>query len=253
MKLSEAYWPTPEKHEIESGGGGMFTTASDYARFLRAFLKGQLVKEETMKQMQTPQLNETQVKLFQAIAFHPLVHNTFAPEFRPGTKITHGLGGMLNTEDVPGKRKAGSIAWSGILNSRWVSSCCQFINESFSKSALTFSSSCHCSGPIQRLALQAFLSSMFGQMAIPLQPSCMTSWSLQYTGTCWGRRQPGVAFNASENRLGLEEPVQGPSICSEHICSRLGIHLFSQLTKYPPLLSNFFDKQNLDVDLGPLL
>lgn len=121
MGLKEAYWPTPEKHEIESGGGGLFTTASDYARFLRAFLTGRFLKEETMKQMLTPQLNEAQKEFFNMIAFHPMVHNTFAPEFRPGTNIDHGLGGMLNMEDVPGKRKAGSIAWSGILNSRWVS------------------------------------------------------------------------------------------------------------------------------------
>ncbi|QLI63989.1 ML-236A carboxylate methylbutanoyltransferase mlcH [Metarhizium brunneum] len=118
-KLAAALWPTPEKHEIESGGGGWFTTASDYALFLRAFLAGRLVSEETMREMVKPQLNEAQAEFLRTIAFHPMVHNTFAPEFKPGTNIDHGLGGMLNVEDVPGKRKAGSIAWSGILNSRW--------------------------------------------------------------------------------------------------------------------------------------
>ncbi|OAA44245.1 Beta-lactamase/transpeptidase-like protein [Metarhizium rileyi] len=119
MSLAAAYWPTPEKHEIEPGGSGLFTTASDYALFLRAFLAGALVTEETMREMVRPQLDEAQAEYFRNVAFHPAVHNTFAPEFTPGTDISHGLGGMVNVEDVPGKRKAGSIAWSGILNSRW--------------------------------------------------------------------------------------------------------------------------------------
>ncbi|KHN97730.1 Beta-lactamase/transpeptidase-like protein [Metarhizium album ARSEF 1941] len=118
-RLAAAQPPTPEKHEIESGGGGWFTTASDYALFLRAFLAGRLLSRRSMADVMTPQLNEAQAEHLSAIAFHPMVHNTFAPEFAPGTVINYGLGAMLNVDHVPGKRRAGSIAWSGILNSRW--------------------------------------------------------------------------------------------------------------------------------------
>lgn len=192
MGLSEAYWPTPEKHEIESGGGGLFTTASDYAVFLRAFLTGKLVGEETMKEMRTSQLNEAQSQFFNMIAFHPLVHNTFAPEFQKGTKITHGLGGMVNVEDVPGKRKAGSIAWSGILNSRWVSFSFSkwFQLVSFFQCELT-----SCSGRTRKPALQAFLLLMFVRMVILWWLNCTMSWNMRSMGNCWAKRLFKVAFS----------------------------------------------------------
>lgn len=119
--LEPTSWDLPEKHETESGGGGLFSTAADYARVLQAHLQGRLLKPETMKEMLTPQLNEQQKSLFETIAFAPSVHNTFAPEFTEGTEISHGLAGMLNLHDVPGKRRALSVAWSGMHNSRWVS------------------------------------------------------------------------------------------------------------------------------------
>lgn len=197
-KLAAAHWPTPEKHEIESGGGGWFTTASDYGLFLRAFLTGRLVSEETMREMVKPQLNEAQAEFLRTIAFHPMVHNTFAPEFKPGTNIDHGLGGMLNVEDVPGKRKAGSIAWSGILNSRWVSyppPCFPFsrpvcqnhsvygcISRKANRSFFVL-----CSGLTRRRALQVFLLSMFGPTATLSWPSYMMSWSLLYMASFWDR------------------------------------------------------------------
>lgn len=119
-RLEPTDWSLPEKHEMESGGGGLYTTAADYAAVLRGLLQGRLLKTSTMDEMVTPQLTATQREKFEMIAFHPMVHNTFAPEFKEGTKIDHGLAGMLNTQDVPGKRRANSIAWSGIHNSRWV-------------------------------------------------------------------------------------------------------------------------------------
>lgn len=128
--LRTAYWPTPEKHEMESGGAGLFTTASDYACLLRALLQdntdtdennnGGLVSASTRRDMLTPQLGEAQAQSLRKLAFHPLAHSTIAPEFTKDQELNHGLGGMINVEDAPGKRKAGSMAWSGILNSRWV-------------------------------------------------------------------------------------------------------------------------------------
>lgn len=121
-ELLKSAWEFPQEreHEVESGGGGMFTTGVDYAKFLRAYLTGQLLKRETAAEMLKPQLNEAQRTWLQAVAFHPTVKNTFAPEFDEGMKLDHGLGGLLNTEDVPGKRRAFSMAWSGMHNARWV-------------------------------------------------------------------------------------------------------------------------------------
>lgn len=120
LKKSTWAFPKEREHEVESGGGGLFMTGVDYAKFLRAFLTGQLLKRETSAEMLKPQLTDAQRDWLQAIAFHPDIKNTFAPEFDEGTKLDHGLGGLLNVEDVPGKRRAFSMAWSGMHNARWV-------------------------------------------------------------------------------------------------------------------------------------
>lgn len=39
-----------------------------------------------------------------------------------GMPSNFAFGGMLNLEDIPGKRKAGSMMWSGVANSHWVRS-----------------------------------------------------------------------------------------------------------------------------------
>lgn len=113
--------PVPEKHEVESGGAGLFTTAKDYALFLRGLLQGKLVREETLKQMFTPQLSEPQIAMLENICYNMGGQDGFAPEFPKGLKLSFGLGGVINTEDSPNKRRKGSMMWSGLCNSRWVS------------------------------------------------------------------------------------------------------------------------------------
>ncbi|KJZ77279.1 hypothetical protein HIM_03600 [Hirsutella minnesotensis 3608] len=111
--------PIPVEHEVESGGAGLFTTADDYARFLCGFLQGKLVSEETARLIFTPQLNETQARMLEAICYDHGVQDAFAPEFPKGLKLNHGIGAVMNLQDVPGKRRKGSLMWSGMCNSRW--------------------------------------------------------------------------------------------------------------------------------------
>ncbi|ATY64310.1 Beta-lactamase transpeptidase [Cordyceps militaris] len=115
-----ASWVMPTDHEVDSGGGGLFTTASDYASFLRGLLAGTALRSDTFREMLTPQLDDATAAYLQVLAFHPSVHDTFAPEFTGDPiPLNHGLGGLLNLVDVPGKRRAGSMAWSGMHNCRW--------------------------------------------------------------------------------------------------------------------------------------
>ncbi|KAI9155418.1 Beta-lactamase [Paramyrothecium foliicola] len=111
--------PTPEQHEVECGGAGLYSTAADYALFLSAFLQGKLLREETVKQMFTPQLNEAQGGILEMLAYNVGIQDALAPEFPKGLKLNHGIGGVMNMEDVPGKRRKGSLMWSGACNSRW--------------------------------------------------------------------------------------------------------------------------------------
>ena len=107
----------PEEYEFESGGSGLHTTASDYIRFLQGLIRGQLLTVESLDQLLAPQLNETQSQMMVLSA----EKHAMAPEFPQGIEMNHGLGGIMNLVDLPGKRRNGSMAWSGILNSRWVS------------------------------------------------------------------------------------------------------------------------------------
>ncbi|KAG5946206.1 hypothetical protein E4U59_004261 [Claviceps monticola] len=128
LTLGPASSPTPEKHDLESGGAGLFTTAADFACLLRELLRvtqhgtqndSSVISAQTAREMLTPQLDEAQARSLHRKIYNPSAHSTFAPEFEVGQPLNYGLGGMLNMQNVPGKRRAGSIAWSGILNSRW--------------------------------------------------------------------------------------------------------------------------------------
>ncbi|KAK3305886.1 beta-lactamase/transpeptidase-like protein [Chaetomium strumarium] len=116
----------PAEPVCESGGAGLYTSAADYAKVMQALLKalageeeeeekGGVVRGETVRQMLTPQLNEAQREWAKGIVF------TFgsAAELPAGTPVDHGIGGLLAMGDVQGKRRKGSLMWSGMCNSRW--------------------------------------------------------------------------------------------------------------------------------------
>ncbi|KAL2680556.1 hypothetical protein Neosp_008158 [[Neocosmospora] mangrovei] len=111
--------PPPKEHILESAGAGLYSTAKDYATFFQGLLQGKLVKEETLQEMFSPQLNEMQAGILEMIAYNIGGQDAFAPEYPKGAKLNHGIGGVINMEDVPGKRRKGSLMWSGMCNSRW--------------------------------------------------------------------------------------------------------------------------------------
>ena len=107
--------PVPLDPPVESGGGGLWTTAEDYATILQSLLKSRLgdgqglLSKESIDEMFRPQLNEVQHSMFKSVT--DKFHDGMLPEFPPGTAINHGLGGVVNMEDVPGKRRKGSTHW----------------------------------------------------------------------------------------------------------------------------------------------
>ena len=105
--------------EFHSGGGGLTSTAEDYARFLQMMLRGgeldgnRLLKAEAIAEMSRNQVGEIRAG-----------HMTTAmPEFAapfdtfPDQHTGWGLGFLINPEPVPGGRSAGSLCWAGIFNS----------------------------------------------------------------------------------------------------------------------------------------
>lgn len=112
---------TPEYHEVEAGGTGIYSTAADFATFLLGLTACRLISRTIVDAMFTPQLLPKQKAMMNKHVYHPVVRNTFTPEFPNQIELDFGLGGLINMVDVPGKRRAGSMAWNGLINSRWVS------------------------------------------------------------------------------------------------------------------------------------
>lgn len=109
----------PQDPEFEMGGGGLYGTVEDYAKFVRMILnKGQaggnqVLKPETVAMMSVNQMGANRVqKLVSASAGF-----TNDAEFFPGIEKTWGLSFMINEQKAPTGRSAGSLSWAGLANS----------------------------------------------------------------------------------------------------------------------------------------
>lgn len=110
--------PEPTKMTEFFGDRGLSSTASDYLRFVRAFLNGgeldgkRILKPETVALMSQNQIGELEVAKMSSV-----VANIFKDvHFYPEAANKFGLGFFLNGEAVPGGRAAGSLMWGGALN-----------------------------------------------------------------------------------------------------------------------------------------
>jgi CubicO group peptidase (beta-lactamase class C family) len=115
----------PQEPEFHMGGGGLYSTAHDYARFIRMFLnKGELdgnrvLKRETVALMGQNHIGDLNVRrLATAI---PQVTNDI--DLYPDQDKKWGLGFMINTQRTAEGRSAGSLAWAGLANTYyWIDS-----------------------------------------------------------------------------------------------------------------------------------
>jgi methyl acetate hydrolase len=108
----------PQEPEFHMGGGGLYGTAGDYLKFQQIFLHegrlngAQVLKPETVRSMAENHIGELDVRLLET-AMPPYSNDA---EFFPGMTKKWGLGFMINTAAVPGRRNAGSLAWAGLGN-----------------------------------------------------------------------------------------------------------------------------------------
>lgn len=105
--------------EIHSGGGGLTSTAEDYARFLQMMLRdgeldgSRLLKAETIAEMSRNQVGDIRAgHMTSAMPEFAAPFDTF-----PDQHTGWGLGFLINPEPVRGGRSAGSLCWAGIFNS----------------------------------------------------------------------------------------------------------------------------------------
>ncbi len=110
----------PEEQEIWSGGGGLYSTAGDYLRFMRALLRGgeldgeRILRPETVELAFTDHLQGAPLPADGTHSAVPELSNDVpALPFKQG----FGLGFNLMLEDIPGMRRAGTGNWAGLCNS----------------------------------------------------------------------------------------------------------------------------------------
>ncbi len=102
-----------------SGGGGLYSTAADYIRFMQMILNrgagpgGQrILKAATVRSMGTNQIGSLTAGKMRSFA--PL--SSLDVDIQPGHTEKWGLGFLINTTGYPGGRAAGSLAWAGFYN-----------------------------------------------------------------------------------------------------------------------------------------
>lgn len=100
------------------GGGGLYSTAPDYLRFLRALMNGgelegtRILKPETVALMGENHMGALNVQPL------PTQNPQLSADvdLMPGITKKWGLSFLINSEAVPGGRSAGSLAWAGLNN-----------------------------------------------------------------------------------------------------------------------------------------
>ena len=109
----------PEPPVAFNGGGGLFSTAGDYVRFMQMILRRglgdknqQILRPDTVEEMSSNQIGKLTAGRLKS--FQPARSSDV--DLHPGAADKWGLGFLINTAPYPGGRSAGSLAWAGINN-----------------------------------------------------------------------------------------------------------------------------------------
>ncbi|MGH3167922.1 MAG: serine hydrolase domain-containing protein [Trebonia sp.] len=108
--------------ECRGGGYGLYSTPRDYIRFERALLRGgeldgaRILTGKTVDEAFRNQIGELDFP-----AEIPAVAPATAQALNLGPGYKWGYGLLLNTADLPGRRRAGTGAWAGLFNTHfWI-------------------------------------------------------------------------------------------------------------------------------------
>jgi methyl acetate hydrolase len=101
-----------------NGGNGLYSTARDYLRFLQMLLNGgelggaRILARDTVALLGRNQIGGVRARALASAVPERSCDLTFIDDGRD----QWGLGGLITTAHVPGKRSAGSLSWGGIAN-----------------------------------------------------------------------------------------------------------------------------------------
>jgi methyl acetate hydrolase len=110
--------PPPVPKEF-SGGGGLYSTAADYVRFMQMILRqgrgrnnDRILQMKTVESMEINQIGAATAGKMKS--YRP--NSSSDVDIQPGASEKWGLGFLINTTPYDGGRSAGSLAWAGIFN-----------------------------------------------------------------------------------------------------------------------------------------
>jgi len=117
LQQEERKLPDPPKSF--NGGGGLYSTATDYVRFMQMILKRgmgpnstRILQAETVDSMKVNQIGPLTAGKMKT--FRPNLSSDV--DVQPGRTEKWGLGFLINTTPYAGGRSAGSLAWAGLYN-----------------------------------------------------------------------------------------------------------------------------------------
>ncbi|MGH7302791.1 MAG: serine hydrolase domain-containing protein [Candidatus Rokuibacteriota bacterium] len=116
--LAPIEFALPEEPEFLMGGGGLYGTARDYLAFTQMIVQGgslggaQLLRRDTIDLMAQNHIAPLDIAAIKTAA--PGLSNDV--DLFPGMRKGWGLSFLINTEDAPTGRTAGSLAWAGLAN-----------------------------------------------------------------------------------------------------------------------------------------
>ena len=112
---------TPFTPEFWPGGGGLYSTASDYMTFLQALLHegshngARILRPETVALMNRNHIGAIEAGILKTT--NPA--RSTDVDFFPRQSLKWGLAYMLNAEQGPNGRSAGSLTWAGLYNTHY--------------------------------------------------------------------------------------------------------------------------------------
>jgi methyl acetate hydrolase len=108
----------PTTAQSFSGGGGIYSTATDYLTLIRMLMGGgslggaRILRSDTVTLMGQNHIGSLDVGVLRTTA--PNLSNDV--DFFPGISCKWGFGHMINMQAIPHGRSAGSMTWGGLFN-----------------------------------------------------------------------------------------------------------------------------------------
>jgi hypothetical protein len=105
----------------DNGGAGCYGRGTDYIKVLRSITAndGKLLGLVMIEELFKPQLSESAKEYVAGLRKIKELNDILALSVSETTKTDHSLGGVVAVEDVEGRRRNGTMFWSGLPNVVW--------------------------------------------------------------------------------------------------------------------------------------